>query len=210
MAIRIITDSTCDIELEEQERLRIDIVPLTVSFGEDQYLDRVEINKTNFFDKLRKCDSLPTTSQANPDGFLKLFSQYTDSGDVVVYISMSSKLSGTYQSALIAKDMAGSKDIYVIDSKNATFGLALLVRAAVKMRDEGKNADEIVNNIEDLISRIKLMAVVSTLRYLKMGGRISASVAAVGNILGIVPVLGLDDGEIKAFGKQHINGFWTE
>ena len=114
---------------------------------------------------------------------------------------MSSKLSGTYQSALIAKDMAGSKDIYVIDSKNATFGLALLVRAAVKMRDEGKNADEIVNNIEDLISRIKLMAVVSTLRYLKMGGRISASVAAVGNILGIVPVLGLDDGGIKAFGK---------
>lgn len=201
MAIRIITDSTCDIELEEQERLGIDIVPLTVSFGEDQYLDRVEINKKDFFDKLRKCDSLPTTSQANPDGFLKLFSQYTNAGDVVVYIGISSKLSGTYQSALIAKDMAGSKDIYVIDSKNATFGLALLVRAAVKMRDEGKNADEIVSSIEDLIGRIKLMAVVSTLRYLKMGGRISASVAAVGNILGIVPVLGLDDGEIKAFGK---------
>ena len=163
MAIRIITDSTCDIELEEQERLGIDIVPLTVSFGEDQYLDRVEINKKDFFDKLRKCDSLPTTSQANPDGFLKLFSQYTDAGDVVVYIGISSKLSGTYQSALIAKDMAGSKDIYVIDSKNATFGLALLVRAAVKMRDEGKNADEIVSSIEDLIGRIKLMAVVSTL-----------------------------------------------
>jgi len=199
MAIRIISDSTCDIELNDCNKMQVDIVPLTVSFKDEQYLDCVGISKTDFFEKLRKCETLPTTSQANPDGFYKLFSKYADAGDEVICLNISSKLSGTYQSALIAREMISNNEkIHVIDSKNATHGLALMVKVAVKMRDKGKSADEIVNILNELVDRVRLMVVVSSLKYLKMGGRISASTAAIGNILGVVPILSLVDGEIKS------------
>ena len=201
MAIRIITDSTSDIPLESQQSLGIDIVPLSVIIDGKKYTDGVDLKKEQFYRLLAKSTTLPTTSQVNPDGFLGLFQQYADAGDDVVAILISSKLSGTYQSAVIAKEMAGSDRILVLDSKSATFGLALLVYEAIRMRDEDASVAEIYDHLMALRDNITFCAGVDTLKYLKMGGRLSSSAAIIGGMLHIKPLVSIMDGEVKAVGK---------
>ena len=202
MAIRIITDSTSDIPLEDQERLGIDIVSLCVIFGENKYTDGIDLKKPQFYDMLSKSTTLPTTSQVNPDGFVDFFKKYTEAGDDVIVITISSKLSGTYQSAVIAKQMVGSNRIYLVDSDSATFGLALLVYEAIKQRDNGIDAKQIFESLMGLKDRVKFYAVVNTLKYLKMGGRLSSSAAIIGEVLGIKPLVTVADGEVKSIGKE--------
>jgi DegV family protein with EDD domain len=202
LAIRIITDSTSDIPIEQQRLLDIDIVPLSVIFDGKKYTDGVDLKKEQFYEMLSKSTSLPTTSQVNPDGFEALFKGYVDAGDTVVGIFISSKLSGTYQSAIIAKETVGSDRIFIVDSKSATFGLALLVYEAIKLRDNGVSAEEIYNTIMSLSSRVKFFAVVDTLKYLKMGGRLSSSAAILGGLLHIKPLVSIIDGEVKSVAKE--------
>ncbi|MEL7610358.1 MAG: DegV family protein [Bacillota bacterium] len=202
MAIRIITDSTSDIPVEQQQFLGIDIVPLSVIFGDKRYTDGIDLKKEQFYEMLSKSTSLPTTSQVNPDGFESLFKSYTDAGDTVIGIFISSKLSGTYQSAIIAKETVGSDRIFIVDSKSATFGLALLVYEAIKLRDNGVSAEEIYNTLVSLSSRVKFYAVVNTLKYLKMGGRLSSSAAILGGVLQIKPLVSIVDGEVKSVAKE--------
>lgn len=202
MAIRIITDSTSDIPLEDQKKLGIDIVSLCVIFGEEKYTDGIDLKKDQFYEMLSKSTVLPTTSQVNPDGFVDLFKNYTDAGDDVIVITISSKLSGTYQSAVIAKDMVGSDKIYLVDSDSATFGLALLVYEAIKQRDNAVDAKQIYDSLMDLKNKIKFYAVVNTLKYLKMGGRLSSSAAIIGEVLGIKPLVSVTGGEVKSIGKE--------
>ncbi len=202
MAIRIITDSTSDIPLENQKALGIDIVSLSVIFGDKKYADGVDLKKEQFYEMLSKSSVLPSTSQVNPDGFFDLFKNYTDAKDDVLLIVISSKLSGTYQSAVIAKDMVGADNIYLVDSTTTTFGLALLVYEAIALRNKGVCAKDIYARIMSLRDKIKFYAVVNTLKYLKMGGRLSSSAAIIGEVLSIKPLVSVTGGEVKNIGKE--------
>jgi DegV family protein with EDD domain len=200
--IRIITDSTSDIPIEQQELLNIDIVPLSVIFEGKMFTDGIDLKKEQFYEMLGKSTTLPTTSQVNPSEFEPLFKRYIDAGDTVVGIFISSKLSGTYQSAVIAKETVGSDRIFIVDSKSATFGLALLVYEAMKLRDNGISAEVIYNTLLLLSSQIRFFAVVNTLKYLKMGGRLSSSAAILGGVLHIKPLVSIIDGEVKSVAKE--------
>ncbi len=202
MAIRIITDSTSDIPVEHQQLLGIDIVPLSVIFDEKKYTDGVDLKKEQFYDMLSKSTTLPTTSQVNPDEFEILFKRYIDAGDTVIGIFISGKLSGTYQSAVIAKEALESDQLFIVDSKSATFGLALLVHEAIKLRDSGVGAAQIYDTLVDLSRRVQFYAVVDTLKYLKMGGRLSSSAAILGGVLHIKPLVSIVDGEVKSVAKE--------
>lgn len=199
--VRIITDSTADISPRRREELGIDILPLTVHFGPESFIEGVNLTADEFYEKLSVATELPTTSQIPPLTFQETFQSYLDNGDEVVGIFISSKLSGTYQSACIAREILGGKRLFVVDSLMATFGLRLLVEEAVRMRDAGNAASEIAETIQALVGRTRLVAVVGTLKYLKMGGRLSSASAMVGMLLGICPVISIVDGKVEAIGK---------
>ncbi|MBW7572998.1 DegV family protein [Caproiciproducens faecalis] len=202
MAIKIITDSTSDIAFDRQEELGIKIVSLSVRFGDKEYVDGVDLTKPQFFQMLRESAELPTTAQVNPERFEKIFAESVQNGDEVIGIFISSKLSGTYQSAVIAKQMLGAENIHLIDSLSVSFGLALLVYEMIKLRDAGKSAPEICSAVKELKKRQKFYAIIDTLKYLKMGGRLSASSAFIGSMLHIKPIIAIENGEIKAFDKK--------
>lgn len=200
--VRIITDGTSDITARRAEELNIDVIPMRVFFGEESFVDGVDITREEFFARLASSEELPTTSQLNPDDFLELFQKYAAQGDQIVGIFLSTELSGTCQSACIARDMVEAGGIYIVDSRTVTFALALLVEEAVRMRDQGLAAAEIAAEVEKLAQRTRLLAIVDTLTYLKKGGRISAATAAVGGLLGIKPIVGVDSrGTVEALGK---------
>jgi len=198
--IRIITDSTSDFQPAEWEELGVSVLPLSVNFDGKSYLDGVDLTNDAFYEMLEKAEQLPTTSQINPDAFTRVFQKYMDAGDDVVGIFLSSKLSGTYNSALVAAQEVNPNKIFVVDSKTGTFALATLVREAVKKRDAGMGAAEIAVYLNKLVTRIRLVAIVDTLKYLRMGGRISSASALVGGILGIRPMLDVRDGVIESVG----------
>lgn len=200
--VRIITDGTSDMTAQRGQELNIDVIPMRVFFGEESFLDGVDITREEFFARLASSQELPTTSQLNPDDFLELFQKYADQGDQVVGIFVSTGLSGTCQSACIARDMVEGGEIHIVDSRTVTFALALLVEEAARMRDQGLSAAEIAAGVEALARRTRLLAIVDTLTYLKKGGRISAATAAVGGLLGIKPIVGVDSrGAVEALGK---------
>lgn len=200
--IHIITDSTSDLSAEQAQALGVEIMPLMVHFGEEGYLDGVEITKEEFYDKLSKVEALPTTSQINPEAFVQRFQPYVDAGDTVVGIFLSSKMSGTCQSAMIARNIVDPERIFVVDSNTVTFALGLLVTEAAALRDQGRTAAEIAGELEQLSRRVRLVAMVDTLKYLKMGGRISAATAAMGGLLGINPMIAIEEsGLVESAGK---------
>lgn len=202
MGIRIITDSTSDISKEEQEKYNIAIVPLKVIFGDTEYREGIDISIEGFYDKLIKAEKVPTTSQPAPDDFLGLFKEASQAGDSVIVMLISSKLSGTVQSAQIAKEMSGYDMIHIVDSKTTIIGLRILIDEAVRMRDEGKGFDEIVDTIEGLKERLVLLAMVDTLEYLHKGGRLSKSSAILGTLLKFKPIITLKEGVISVVGKE--------
>ncbi len=198
---RIITDSTSDLTKEQQVALGIDIIPLTVLFGEDSYLDGVTLSHQQFYEKLAVAESLPTTAQIPPETFISVFREYVDAGDEVVGLFLSSEMSGTTQSANIARMAVSDTHIFIVDSRTVTFGLGAMVIEATKMRDNGLSAAEIAAELVNLSQRIHLVAAVDTLKYLKMGGRISATTAMVGGLLGINPTIAVQHGVVESIGK---------
>ena len=197
MKTRIIIDSTTD--LVQEYKNRVSVVPLTVNFGEEEYIDGVTIDYKTFYEKLIESDVLPTTSQANPDTFMKEFEKVKEAGESAVVITLSSRLSGTYQSAMIAAD--DFDNIYVVDGGSATIGNSILVEYAIKLLDEGMSAKEIAEKLEEEKGKIVIVALLDTLEYLKKGGRISKTVAFAGTVLNIKPVVSVIDGEIGMLGK---------
>ena len=197
MTTRIIVDSTADLVPEIKERVHI--VPLTVHFGDEEYIDGVTIDHKTFYNRLIESDVLPTTSQATPDAFMKEFDKIKEAGEEAVVITLASKFSGTYQSAMIAA--SEYENIYVVDSTSAALGSGILVELAFKLLDEGKKAAEIALILEGEKKKIVVVALVDTLEYLKKGGRISKAVAFAGGVLNIKPVLSVIDGEINMLGK---------
>ena len=197
MKTRIIVDSTAD--LMPEFKCRVHTVPLTVHFGEEEYIDGVTIDHKTFYEKLIESDVLPSTSQATPDAFMKEFEKAKAAGEAAVVITLASKFSGTYQSAMIAA--ADYENIYVVDSASAAMGSGILVELALKLLDAGKSAEEIAAILEEEKKKIVIVALVDTLEYLKKGGRVSKTVAFAGTVLNIKPVLSVVDGEINMLGK---------
>lgn len=202
MAVQIITDSTSDLTEQEQRELNVHMLHMRVIFEDGVYTDGVDITKEQFYEKQAEAKILPKTTQVNPQEYCDTFEPLLENGDEVVAILMSSRLSGTFQSAQIAKDMAkGGERLYLVDSLNVTIGEGLLVREAVRMRDAGATGAQIAAALEELKHRVRFVAFIGTLKYLKMGGRISASTAVLGTMLGISPVVAIVNGEVKSVGQ---------
>jgi len=188
MAITLITDSAADFELHELKEKNIISVPMTITFGGQAYHDGVDLSKAEFYSKLSD-GGYPSTAQPSPLDFLKHFKKAMEAGDSVVAILLSSSLSGTVQSANIAKNMLGYDDIYIIDSLSAVTGQRMLVDIANQMRANGDSARAIAEKIEELKHRLKIIAIVDTLRYLYKGGRLSKAQAMIGNIAHLKPII---------------------
>lgn len=199
--IELITDSTSDLSPALAAKLGVQVLPLTVHFGEEAFRDGVDISNAGFYDRLRGADKLPTTAQINPETFEAVFREVLDRGNQAVGIFISSAMSGTCQSAAIARDLLGSDDIFVVDSRTVTFSLGLLVTEAARLRDEGLTAAQLAEELTALREKLRLYAVVDTLKYLKMGGRISTATALVGGVLGISPIITIANGLVESVGK---------
>lgn len=196
--VNIIVDSTADITEDVKERLTV--VPLTLRFGDEEYTEGVTIQKKEFYQKLIESDVLPKTSQASPADFEDVFEKIVAAGESAVVITLSSKLSGTWQSAMIAA-REYEDSVYVVDSRNVAIGTAILAKLALRLVDEGMGAREIAERLEKEREKICLIAMLDTLEYLKKGGRISAAAAFAGGVLSIKPVVCIRDGEIVVLGK---------
>jgi len=197
MAVKIIIDSTADIR--EDIKQEFDVVPLTLRFGEEEFIDGVTINHKQFYEKLIETDVLPTTSQATPAMFVNQFEKIKAAGDSAVVITISSKLSGTYQSALIASE--DYDNIFVVDSGSVTIGSGILAELTLKLAADGMDAKAIAETLELEKKNIRIIAMLDTLEYLKRGGRISKAVAFAGGVLNLKPVISVSDGEIVVLGK---------
>ena len=198
MNVRIIIDSSADTTPEIRKQCTV--VPLTLRFGDTEYIDGVTIDHRTFYEMLIESDTLPTTSQASPDAFAQVFQQVVDAGEEAVVLTLSSKLSGTYQSACIAA-MDFPERIHVVDSLNVAIGTGILAELAVSMVREGKDAKTVAAALTEARERICVLAMLDTLEYLKKGGRISKTVAFAGELLSIKPVVAIADGAISMLGK---------
>ena len=200
--VRIITDSAADFEHQELQELGVTLIPLVVTFGEQSYLDGVELNKEQFYEKLLGSDVFPQTAQPSPAVLQEIFTQAHEAGDEAVYITLSSGLSGTYQTARMICEDLEFEGCYVLDGLNATGGQRMLVEQACRLRDAGKSGAEIVAQIEPLRGRVRLYACLNTLENLYRGGRISHTVYKVGSMAQIKPIISIDpEGKVAVPGK---------
>lgn len=197
MSVKIIVDSTSDLIPAVKER--VEVVPLAIRFDDEEFIDGVTINHKMFYEKLIESDVIPTTSQATPSAFVPYFDKLKEDGDTAVVIALSSKLSGTYQSACIAAQ--DYDNVYVVDSGNVAIGAGILVEYALSLLDKGLSAKEIADELNEKKESVIIVAMLDTLEYLKKGGRISAAVAFAGGVLNIKPVVSVENGEIKMLGK---------
>ena len=216
MAVKIVTDSTSDITGELAQELGITVVPLTVSFGHESFLDRVDISTDEFYRRLEKESMFPTTTQPAPGVFADIYKKLAGETDEILTVVISSKLSGTYQSAINARNMMEKKcHIEVIDSASVAMGFGLLVIAAARAAKEGASLDEVADIVNKGIPRSHLVIYFETLKYLAKGGRLGKAHGLLGAMLSIKPILTIKGGEIapltrvrsKAAGLDYINSF---
>ena len=202
MSVKIIVDSTCDITKDYAKENGIKTFPLKVLFDEEEFIDDIDLTRQEFYKKLSQSKKLPTTSQVTPDEFAGYFEKAKEDGDDVVGIFISSTLSGTYQSAKIAKEMTDFDNAYLVDSGCASVTAQVLVDMAIQMRDMGKSAKEIYNGLEIAKEKVKLYAIVDDLKNLKKGGRLSGTAAVIGTAFHVKPIITItDEGKIGVAGK---------
>ena len=200
MAIRIIADSGCDITQEEARELGIELLPIKTIFGETEYRDGIDLTHEEFFEKLIESDIFPTTSQISPFEYEQKYEEIKKDGDRAIVITLSSKLSGCFQSANIAaEDYEGI--VFPVDSLSVTAGERILIEYAVRLREQGLQIQDIIEKLEEKKHKIRLIALLDTLEYLKKGGRISAAAAMAGALLSIKPVVAIENGEVTVLGK---------
>lgn len=199
MSIRIITDSASDMSPAEHPALRV--LPLSVTFGTDVYMDGVDIDHQRFYEMLVERDELPKTGQVNPYAFSQTIVEAREAGDEAVIITVGAKLSGTNQSARTALAEAPGGDVFVVDSNNVTLGERVLVEYALRLVDEGRSAAQIAAAVEAVRDRVVVIGLLETLEYLVRGGRLSAAAGAVGTLLNVKPVVAAEDGLIVQLGK---------
>ncbi|MBP1744092.1 MAG: degv family protein [Firmicutes bacterium] len=199
--IKIITDSTADLPSHLVEKYDIEVLPLLVNINGKSYRDGIDINLRSLLDLMELSEEFPTTSQVNPKTFLDSYKRYLNEGYKIISIHISSKMSGVYQSAKIAKEMLDTGDIHIIDSRNVTAGLGLLVLKACKLREEGKSAAEINEAVMGVLPHVKSALVFDSLENLVRGGRLPKAAGKVGNMLGIKLIMEVGDGEMKILDK---------
>lgn len=196
--IRIVVDSSSDMFAGEN----INVVPLQVQMEGKDYFDGVDLTRDAFYNMLTTTSSFPKTSQPSPQSLVDIFEDVKAKGESCIAILLSGGLSGTYQSAVLAKQIVGYDKIYLIDSKSASYGIKILVDYALTLDQEGKSAEEIVEKLEKLKKRITIYAGLDTLEYLSRGGRLSKAAEVIGNMVNIKPVITLDEeGKIKVVSK---------
>ena len=202
--IKIITDSTLDIPAELIREKDIEVLPLLINFGEESYLDGVEISTREMLERIERENVLPTTAQVTPNRFEEVFRKYLAEGYKIVTLVLSSEMSGTYQSACIAKNMVESDDIVIIDSKNVTSGLGVLTLKACEFRDNGDTIFEIEEKIKSLIPKVKSSLCFESLENLVRGGRLSKAAGTIGSVLGLRLILEIKDGKMAV--KDKVRG----
>lgn len=200
MSIKLIVDSASDIDAVEAEKRNITMIPMEVSFGAETYYDGVNLSRNEFFEKLIETDVFPKTSQINKFRFDEAFKNAVADGSGAICVTMSSKLSATYQSAADAAKKYGGQ-VRVIDSKNASIGERILIDYAQRLIAAGRSLDEIESSLNVAKGKIRLLALLNTLQYLQKGGRISLMTAFAGGLLNVKPVIAVKDGEVKLIGK---------
>jgi DegV family protein with EDD domain len=202
MAVRIITDSTADLPPQLVKELGITVVPIYVRFGEEVYRDGVDISEDEFYQRLEETTVHPSTVQPGPQDFLEVYRNLSKGADGIVSIHISTKLSGTYNSAMMAKEMLEPGcPVEVIDSQTVTMGLGLLTIVAATMANAGESVNKIVKETKKAIPKIHLLCLLDTLKYLLLGGRIGKAKALLGSILNVKPTLSLKDGEVVPAGQ---------
>lgn len=198
MNVRIVVDSVADVTESIKERLTV--VPLSINFGEEQYIDGVTMTREQFYEKLAASSALPRTSQPSPEDFAKVYEAAKQAGESLVVLAVSSKLSGTYQSAMIAAQDY-PENVYVVDTQHVALGEGVLAEYALRLLDSGMSAKEIAAEIEKEKKNVRLYALVDTLEYLQRGGRVSKAVAIAGGLLSIKPLIAVKDGALDVAGK---------
>lgn len=200
--IRILLDSSADFSAEEAKMRNMELVPINITFNDTNYRDGVDITKDEFYDMLIASEIFPMTAQPSPQDFLDIFEDAKEKGDQLIYLSLSSALSGTFQSATLAKNMAEYDEIYLVDTLSATRAIRLMAEYACKLREEGKDAATIAAELEEFKSRVVILAAVDTLEYLQKGGRLSKAAAAVGELANLKPIITVtQEGKIGVPGK---------
>jgi len=202
MPVRIVTDSTADLTPQLAKEHGITVVPVYVRFGHDSYRDGIDISRKEFYERLVTSPVHPTTSQPTPADFVQVYRKLSRETDKIVSIHVSSKLSGTYNSALQGKELAETKcDIKVIDSESVTMGLGMVTLAAARFASSGESLQKVTDDIKQAISNTHLLGLFDTLKYLLLGGRIGKAKALLGGILNVKPLLTLRDGELHPVGN---------
>lgn len=200
--IKILVDASSDYSAEEVKQKKLDFVPINISIGEKNYIEGVNLNRNDFYSILKESNDFPKTSQPSPQIFLDIFNNVKDKGDELICILLSSQLSGTYQSALMAKEMADYEKIHIIDSLSATYTIKIMADYALSLVEQGIAAPEIVEKIEALKTHVKCVAGLDTLEFLARGGRINKAVATIGNAANIKPIITLsDEGKVEVISK---------
>lgn len=201
MAVKLVIESSCDIEEKEAQELGVTILSIPITFETEEFYDGVDITKSEFYNKLAECTELPKTSQITAFRFEEVFEQHVKNGDEVVAIVLSSKLSATYNSAVQASEQFKDK-VFVVDSLSATAGIRILIDYALRLIAENKSAKEIYDLLEEKKSKVQIRAMIDTLKYLKKGGRISPLLAFAGEMMGIKPMIAVIDGKVEVTGKS--------
>lgn len=200
--IRILVDSSSDYSLEEIKEKKLSLVPITVTMNGTDYMEGLNLERNEFYHLLETSKEFPKTSQPSPQSFLDFFQEAKEKGDSLICILLSSELSGTFQSAQLAKTMVGYENIYIIDSLSATYTIKIMADYACKLVEEGFSAEEIVAKIEELKPHVKVIAAMDTLEYLYKGGRLNKATAAIGTVANIKPIITLtEEGNIGILGK---------
>ena len=202
MSVRIITDSASDFDPAVAKRRNLSVVPMTVQFGGASFVPGKTITNDVFYQLLQEGKTNPSTSQPTPESFLRLFEEAKAAGDQVVAILLSGALSGTLQSAVIARGLCEYDPIYIVDSMTATAGMQILVNYACKLRDSGLTASAIAAEVERLKDKVRIFAVMDTLEYLRRGGRLSGFQAGLGAVTRLKPTIAVRDGTVGIVGKS--------
>lgn len=201
MQVQIVTDSMTDIPQSMVEAYGIEVVPLTIHFGDEEYQDGVTLSKAEFYEKLKHVKELPKTSQVTPYAFEQVFRKHLSEGKTVLCINASSRASGTHQSALLAKQSLEGEPITVFDTMSLCFGAGLFVYEAAEMAQRGCGVEEIVQHLQSMVGKVDHVFTVDTMEYLKMGGRLNPMKAMIGELLHVKPILTVKDGLVEPLDK---------
>ncbi|HHX01805.1 MAG TPA: DegV family protein [Firmicutes bacterium] len=199
--IHVVTDSGSDLPDSIRSQYNIHLVPLSIQFGEEIYLDTVELSAEQFYQRLGESSALPSTCQPSPADFVKCYEQISEPGDHIISVHLSSRLSGTYQSAVLASTMVENRNIHIIDTKSASIGIGMVAMAISEAVQNGASVEDALALGERVMEDLQVYFVVDTLEYLRRNGRIGAASAMVGSLLNIKPVLTLANGIVTPFDK---------